>query len=277
MRVRNHRLVDQVHNIDFIASPNIGGMIEPRYLVIHYSAGINAAGCIDWFKTPSSKMSAHLVIARDGAITQMAPFNRLARHADKSQGGNSDELHRHSIDIELDAAEQLILSGGQWVSPVGQRSYAAEEVALALHRSNPSGFPSSGGHAYTEAQLAVTLEVCLTLVHHYGLIEILGHDDIAPMRKRDPGPGFYGDSRRTRGQGGDDEVARNRASAERNEQRDANPAASLQPGTHLAAGRGAEGLLRKGLKWQAGVAKAANGIPDRVGWCQSRFLAATRG
>lgn len=128
MRVRNHRLVDEVHNIDFIASSNIGGRIEPRYLVIHYTAGTSAVGCIDWFSNPSSKASAHLVIARDGAITQMGPFNRLAQHAGKSEWGNPDGLNRHSIGIELDNAGQLMLGGGQWVSPVSRRTTAELNV-----------------------------------------------------------------------------------------------------------------------------------------------------
>ena len=83
-----------------------------------------------------------------------------------------------------------MLRGGQWVSPISRRSYAAEEVALAVHHNDPPDTPPGGWHAYTEAQLAVTLDVCLTLVHHYALIDVLGHDDIAPLRKRDPGPAF---------------------------------------------------------------------------------------
>lgn len=277
MRVRNHRLVDQAHNIDFIASPNIGGMIEPRYLVIHYSAGINAAGCIDWFRNPSSKMSAHLVIARDGAITQMVPFNRLARRADKSPFDKYDALNRHSIGIELDNAEQLVLSGGQWVSPVSRHSYTAEEVALALHRSDLPGCPTGGARAYTEAQLAVTLEVCLTLVHHYGLVDILGHDDIAPMPKRDPDPDLPGTATGAREQGGDDEATNNRTTAERADQRCAHTLVAHPAGSQLAAGRRAEGWVRKDLRWQVGVAKTAHALINRADWCPGRFLAATGG
>lgn len=117
MRVRNHRLVDEVHNIDFVASPNIGGMIEPCYLVMHFIAGSSAAGCIDWFQNPSSRVSAHLVIARDGSVTQMMPFNRLAKHAGKSQWGSLDGLNRHSNGIEPDNAGQRMLSGGLWLRP----------------------------------------------------------------------------------------------------------------------------------------------------------------
>lgn len=188
MKIRNHRLVDDSHSIDFVASPNVGGMIEPRSLVIYYPAGSSAVGCIEWLKKPSSKVSAHLVIARDGAITQMVPFNRLAQYADISQWASLDGFTRPSIDSEIDWARQLVLSGGQWVSPVGRCSYAAEEVALAIHHLSPS--PSSDGHAHTQAQLAVTLEVCQTLVNHYELITGHDSDPIASMGPRMSEPGF---------------------------------------------------------------------------------------
>lgn len=47
-----------------------------------------------------------------------------------------------------------------------------------------------GWHTYPEAQLATTLEAAEAIVAHYGLVDILGHDDIAPERKQDPGPAF---------------------------------------------------------------------------------------
>ena len=188
MKIRNHRLVDDSRSIDFVASPNVGGMIEPRSLVIYYPAGNNAVKSIEWLKNPSSKVSAHLVIARDGAITQMVPFNRLAQHADTSQWASLDGFTRPSIDNEIDYARQLVLSGGQWVSPVGRCSYAADEVALAIHHLSPS--PPSDGFAHTQAQLAVTLEVCQTLVNHYELIKGHDSDSIASMGPRMPEPDF---------------------------------------------------------------------------------------
>lgn len=273
MRIRNHRLVDDAHTIDFIPSPNIGGIIEPRYLVVHYTAGSSVAGCIDWFKTPSSKVSAHLVIARDGSVTQMVPFNRLAKHAGKSQWGSLDGLNRHSIGIELDNAGQLMLSGGRWVSPVSRRSYSDDEVTLALHRNDPPGTPPCGWHAYTETQLAVTLEVCLALAHHYALIDVLGHDDIAPMRKRDPGPDFPMASVRARVLGRDDDSTRYRTTAELNVRSGAGTEFPLQPGSPLTLGTEVEVLARKGVWWQIDVVGTANGVSDIVGWCHSKFLA----
>ena len=67
--------------VSFIETPNKGGDLAPRYLAFHYTAGRSAASSINWLMNPESKASAHLVLARDGTITQLAPFKceNLAR------------------------------------------------------------------------------------------------------------------------------------------------------------------------------------------------------
>ena len=87
MKIRNHRLFkEDGKQVPFVTSPNIGGVIQPRFLIIHYTAASSAAGTISWFQNRTSKVSAHLVIARDGSITQMVAFNRLAQHAEFPAG-----------------------------------------------------------------------------------------------------------------------------------------------------------------------------------------------
>jgi len=86
MKIRNHRLtLDDGNALTYLASPHAGATIAPRFLVIHYTGGSSAAGTISWFQSPQSKVSAHLVIARDGKVTQMVPFNREAWHAGQSR------------------------------------------------------------------------------------------------------------------------------------------------------------------------------------------------
>ena len=58
---------------------------------------------------------------------------------------------------------------------------------LAKHKFDSS---ERGWEAYTPQQLQIVEEICQALKAAYGIKEILGHDDIAPSRKRDPGPAF---------------------------------------------------------------------------------------
>lgn len=277
MKIRNHRLqADDGHELAFAPSPNIGGVIVPQYLILHYTAGSSAAGTIDWFKNPASKVSAHLVIARDGTVTQMVAFNRQANHAGKSQWGNLVGLNRHSIGIEIDNAGQLIRSGGKWVSPISRRSYPDSEVTVACHKNDPPGTAPSGWHAYTAAQIEATLDAGIALIKQYALTDVLGHEDIAPARKRDPGPDFPMASFRARVLGrGDDHSDHYRSTAELNVRSGAGTEFACVPGSPLPPGTEVEVLAQSGVWWQIDVVGTVNGVMDIVGWCHSKYLART--
>jgi len=60
-------------------------------------------------------------------------------------------------------------------------------VIHARHKNEQSEFP---WHAYTERQLDVLMTLSKLLVERYRLKDVVGHDDIAPGRKADPGPAF---------------------------------------------------------------------------------------
>jgi len=279
MKIRNHRLTrDDGHAMAYRASPHAGGIIAPRFLVIHYTAGSSAAGTIAWFQSPASRVSAHLVIARDGTVTQMVPFNREAWHAGQSRWGNLSGLNHHSIGIELDNAGILIRSGGKWVSPLSRRSYPDSEVTVALHKNDPPGAQPSGWHAYTPEQIEATLECGMALVKDYSLADVLGHDDIAPGRKRDPGPDFPMDSVRARLMGrSDDHPERYRTTARLFVRSGAGPDFAALPGTPLPLGTEVEVLAKHGLWWQVDVVGEVNGVMDIVGWCHSKYLEAIDG
>lgn len=187
MRVRNNRLIDgQEKQVPFIASPNRGGPLSARFLVMHFTAGASAESSIEHLVTRGSSASAHLVIGRDGSVTQLVPFNRVAWHAGASRWQGVTGLNRHSIGVELDNAGELTKTAAGWVSWFG-RVYPSEEVVVAAHKHDGI---ETGWHRYTEEQLSAALQACEAICRHYGLEDVLGHDDIAPERKRDPGPAF---------------------------------------------------------------------------------------
>ncbi len=275
MKIRNHRLIrEDGSTLPYLPSPHVGATIALRFLVIHYTGGSSAASTIAWFQDPASRVSAHLVIARDGRITQLVPFNREAWHAGQSRWGSLYGLNHHSVGIELDNAGHLIRSGGKWVSPLTRRSFPDSEVTIAPHKNDPPGSPPSGWHAYTPEQIEATLACGMTLFEHYGLADVLGHDDISPGRKRDPGPDFPMESVRARLLGrGDDHPERYRTTARLYVRSGAGSDFSPLPGTPLPVGSEVEVLAKHGLWWQVDVAGEVNGAMDIVGWCHSKYLA----
>jgi AmpD protein len=103
------------------------------------------------------KVSSHLLIDRQGEITQFAGFNQRAWHAGVSQFEKRFNCNDFSIGIEMEGADHI---------------------------------------PYTEAQYQVLAEVSKVLLETYPLINadrIVGHSDIAPGRKTDPGPAFQWD------------------------------------------------------------------------------------
>jgi len=100
------------------------------------------------------RVSSHLLVRRDGELVQYVPFSRRAWHAGRSSYGEREACNDFSIGIELE---------GQDETP------------------------------YEPAQYRQLAEVICTLRAYYtdiGAHDIVGHADIAPGRKTDPGPAF---------------------------------------------------------------------------------------
>ena len=185
LRIRDHQL-EAGDAVRLTRSPNLGGEISPAYLVLHYTAGRNLDSSVAHFMNPAAQASAHLVVGRDGRIVQMVPFNRAAWHAGRSAWKGVQGLNQYSIGIEMDNAGRLVRAGDQYRSWF-QGVYAAADVVTARHRHEQA---DACWHAYTEAQIGTVLDLAALLMREYALKEILGHDDIAPGRKSDPGPAF---------------------------------------------------------------------------------------
>jgi N-acetylmuramoyl-L-alanine amidase len=184
LSIEDHRLVGD--DVSFVETPNQGGALAPRYLVFHYTAGKSATSSINWLTNPESKASAHIVLGRDGSITQLAPFNVKTWHAGVSHWDGLSGLNSYAIGIEMDNAGPLTKVGNKYQAWFGTL-YDEDQVIYAKHRLD--GEPR-WWHAYTEVQIQSALELAQLLVRHYDLKDVVGHEDIAPDRKRDPGPAF---------------------------------------------------------------------------------------
>ncbi len=157
-----------------VPSPNFGprpaGCL-PRLLVIHnislppgqYGGDCIErffTNCLDWDEHPffneirGAQVSAHLLIRRDGELVQFVSFHDRAWHAGQSCFAGQENCNDFSIGIELEGCDDEAYTGSQY-------------EALAL---------------VTRALLAYYRELDRD--------RIVGHSDIAPDRKTDPGPAF---------------------------------------------------------------------------------------
>jgi len=187
MDIVKHRL--QGDGTSFRESPNHGAAFAaklPDAIIIHYTAGSSAASSVNTLCNPATKASAHLVVGRDKTITQLVPFNTIAWHAGASSYDGRSGFNNFSIGIEIDNAGVLEKSGEDYVSWFG-RSYPASEVIEAVHRNEST---PAYWHRYSEWQIATVFDLCTALMANYPITMILGHEEIAPTRKRDPGPAF---------------------------------------------------------------------------------------
>ncbi|MGF1477062.1 MAG: N-acetylmuramoyl-L-alanine amidase [Geminicoccaceae bacterium] len=190
MHIRHHRLIDdRGEPYPFVASPNVGKPFAPsalRFLIIHYTAAGSASGSISWFANPGSRVSAHLLVDRNGTITQMVPFDRAAFHAGRSRWEQFTGLNRHSLGIELANWGPLEGRPGSWRSWAGTM-IADAKVVQAPHRH---GGPVRAWERFPAPQISALFRLAQVLVDGYGLTAVLGHDDVSPDRKTDPGPLF---------------------------------------------------------------------------------------
>jgi N-acetylmuramoyl-L-alanine amidase len=194
MKITDHRL----ENVAFEASPNQSGEMTPEYVVIHYTATQGKAGVVQAFKTPAAKVSAHLVIGIDGVITQMVPFNRIAWHAGASAWAGKSGCNAFTIGIEIVNPGPLLGTSNGYTDVYGRR-FSGDAIE-AYHKS---GLVRQWKYwaAYPTAQLEAVEDACSCLFDTYSLKDVVGHDDIAPGRKFDPGPAFPLTSLRGRLQG----------------------------------------------------------------------------
>jgi N-acetylmuramoyl-L-alanine amidase len=186
MNINNHLLTEaDAGNM----SPNVGGTLadtEPSAIVLHYTGGASRESSVNHLCQSATKASAHLVVGRDEIISQLVPFNTVAWHAGRSRYQGREGYNRLSIGIEIDNPGPLKKRGDRYFTAFS-RECAADEVVLATHRQD---IDSTLWHRYTDWQVDTVTAICIALMESYPIREIVGHEEIAPSRKRDPGPAF---------------------------------------------------------------------------------------
>lgn len=196
MDIKNNRLFGP--SVSFKASPNRGGQFAtnlPDTLVIHYTAGSSLGSSVATLCDPTSKASAHLVVGRDGTVVQLVPFNEIAWHAGASTLGSRVGLNKYSIGIEMDNAGRLTpTASGDFLTWFGKRIQKKDAIQ-GVHRNEEV---STWWHIYTQAQIDCVFDLCKLLARTYPLSCVVGHEEISPRRKFDPGPAFPLDRLRDR-------------------------------------------------------------------------------
>jgi N-acetylmuramoyl-L-alanine amidase len=270
MKIDNHRLVkDDGTPYPFVSTPSVGKKVDPRYLVIHYTAGRSARESISFLATKKAEASAHVVIARDGAITQMVPFDRVAWHAGRSKWEGVVGLNGYSLGIELDNAGWMKRgANGKWISCFGA-AYPESEVSEAVHKNEKT---ARGWHEYTPRQIEAALELSKLLVRTYGIRDVIGHDDISPGRKQDPGPLFPMASFRKKVMGGRDKQQPEVLVATEELNLRQGPGAQEALVEVLPAGTRVEVLEENGSWRRVEVLDSIHGRDELRGWVNGRYL-----
>jgi N-acetylmuramoyl-L-alanine amidase len=126
-------------------------------LVLHYTGMTSAQGALDRLCDPAAKVSAHYTIDEDGTVYALVPEARRAWHAGVSFWAGEANVNARSIGIEL-------------VNPGHEYGY----------------------RAFPQLQIAALITLChgILLRHPIPSWRVLGHSDVAPARKEDPGELF---------------------------------------------------------------------------------------
>lgn len=192
--ISRNRLTQNGRSVDYIESIFMGGTFAapPRIAVIHFTYGASARSSAAWFRDRSNPgSSAHVIVERDGSVIQCVPLNRVSWHAGRSRWRNLVGLNDYAYGIELANWGYLRRSDQGWTSYTGVR---IGDPVLAAHRNgNPPPNPAReaiGWERFPDAQVTTAIEIVRRLVADLGVNEVVGHDDISPTRKWDPGPAF---------------------------------------------------------------------------------------
>lgn len=99
MKIKAHKF----EGVDFVPTIKMGkgNITGPKFIVLHFTAGWTTEGDIHTLAKSDRQASAHCVLSRQGAWTQIVPFNRVAWHAGPSKWKGYVGLNQYSIGIEV--------------------------------------------------------------------------------------------------------------------------------------------------------------------------------
>ncbi len=128
-----------------------------RYLIYHYTGMKNDKSAIEKLTNFNSNVSCHYYITKSGKLIQMVPDLYVAWHAGESYWDNDKSINYKSIGIEI---------------------------------SNPGH--GNGYRNFSDNQIKCLIRISKLIIKKYNIDKnkILGHSDIAPLRKIDPGEKF---------------------------------------------------------------------------------------
>ncbi len=139
-------------------SPNFGTRTLPiSILVMHYTGMQDGPSAINWLANPESGVSAHYVVEEDGQIIHMVKEENRAHHAGLSYWRGITDINSASIGIEI------VNPGHEW----GYRPFPKEQMKSVKRLAKK-----------------------IVKRHNIERYNVIGHSDIAPDRKQDPGELF---------------------------------------------------------------------------------------
>lgn len=145
---------------DVIPSANYGDRNKgrlPDMIVLHYTGMPDVEGAIARLCTQGTEVSAHYIVLEDGRIVQCVPESRRAWHAGVASWATEEDINSCSIGIEI------------------------------VNRGHDWGYPD-----FPARQIAAVIALCrgIMLRREVPSHRVLGHSDVAPSRKKDPGEKF---------------------------------------------------------------------------------------
>lgn len=166
--------------IFFTPSPNFKkNKNNPKFIVVHYTAGGTVDGAIEMFKKPNS-VSCHYIIGKKGDITQMVKEEDIAYHAGRStyEGIQGKSLNPYSIGIEL----------VNWGLLYRDNSHILRRWTGSQHYGKYMYVNNTYWDYYPFVQMTALVELIKDIRKRHPGIKIVGHSDISPGRKVDPSP-----------------------------------------------------------------------------------------